>query len=168
MVGLRRGVFSKHMWFFSFCFWLSTIFHPLNLFYIIEKKMFYVIIILCEGVNLSGSVTVQCSVRHVHNYCIIRAHSLYSMVDGVVQVISEKKRLLKADWPHLRNYPPTPTDYRHTDKHLRLVMAPIALNCTRQSRDRRTDGQTDGRYQVHYLPRFAVDKNMPVCSCGRK
>ncbi len=23
--------------------------------------------------------------------------------------------------------------------------------------DRRTDGQTDGRYQVHYLPRFAVD-----------
>ncbi len=28
----------------------------------------------------------------------------------------------------------TPTDYRHTDKHLKLVMAPIALNCTRQSR----------------------------------
>ncbi len=23
-----------------------------------------------------------------------------------------------------------------------------------------TDGQTDGRYQVHYLPRFAVDKNV--------
>ncbi len=23
--------------------------------------------------------------------------------------------------------------------------------------DKRTDGQTDGRYQVHYLPRFAVD-----------
>ncbi len=22
-----------------------------------------------------------------------------------------------------------------------------------------TDGQTDGRYQVHYLPRFAVDKH---------
>ncbi len=22
---------------------------------------------------------------------------------------------------------------------------------------KRTDGQTDGRYQVHYLPRFAVD-----------
>ncbi len=24
---------------------------------------------------------------------------------------------------------------------------------------KQTDGQTDGRYQVHYLPRFAVDKN---------
>ncbi len=23
----------------------------------------------------------------------------------------------------------------------------------------RTDGRTDGRYQVHYLPRFAVDKD---------
>ncbi len=28
----------------------------------------------------------------------------------------------------------------------------------RKQTDRRTDGQTDGRYQVHYLPRFAVDK----------
>ncbi len=24
--------------------------------------------------------------------------------------------------------------------------------------DTHTDGRTDGRYQVHYLPRFAVDK----------
>ncbi len=28
---------------------------------------------------------------------------------------------------HLRNYPHTPIDYRHTDKHLRLVMIRIAL-----------------------------------------
>ena len=41
---------------------------------------------------------------------------------------------LKADWLHPHNYPHTPTHYRHTNKHLRLVMAPIALNCTRQSR----------------------------------
>ncbi len=32
-----------------------------------------------------------------------------------------------SNWLH------TPTDYRHTDKHLRLVMAFIALYCTRQS-----------------------------------
>ena len=25
-----------------------------------------------------------------------------------------------------------------------------------------TDGRTDGRYQVHYLPRFAVDKNAGI------
>ncbi len=29
---------------------------------------------------------------------------------------------LKADRPHPRDYPHTPTDFRHTDKHLRLVM----------------------------------------------
>ena len=33
---------------------------------------------------------------------------------------------LKADQPHPRNYPHKPTDYRHTDKHIRLVMASIA------------------------------------------
>ena len=26
-----------------------------------------------------------------------------------------------------------------------------------------TDGRTDGRYQVHYLPRFAVDKYERIC-----
>ena len=34
---------------------------------------------------------------------------------------------LKADWPHPRNYPHKPTDNRHTDKHLRLVMVLIVL-----------------------------------------
>ncbi len=44
------------------------------------------------------------------------------------------QRILKAHRPHPRNYPHTQTDSRHTDKLLRLVMAPNALNCTRQSR----------------------------------
>ncbi len=57
----------------------------------------------------------------------------------------ENLKLLKADRPHPHNYPHTPTDYGHTDKHLRLVMAPIALNCSRESVRRRTDGQMDGR-----------------------
>ena len=49
------------------------------------------------------------------------------------KLVSNKKYPeLKADRPHPRNYPHTPTDYRHTDNHLRLVM--------------------EGRYQVHYLP----------------
>ncbi len=55
---------------------------------------------------------------------------------------------LKADRPHPHDYPQTPTDYRHTDNHLRLVMVVVALCCTRQTgelwqtntrRDRRTD-----------------------------
>ena len=42
--------------------------------------------------------------------------------------------MLKADRLHPRDYPHRPTDYRHTDKHLRLEMTLIALYCTQQSR----------------------------------
>ncbi len=45
-------------------------------------------------------------------------------------------------------------DYRHTSKHLRLVLALIAVN-VRVS----TDGWTDRRYQVHHLPRYARSGN---------
>ena len=41
---------------------------------------------------------------------------------------------IKADQPHPRNYPHTPTNYRHTDNYLRLVTVVVALCCTRQSR----------------------------------
>ncbi len=41
---------------------------------------------------------------------------------------------LKADRPHPRNYLHTPTDYRYTDNHLRLVTVVGALCCTRQGR----------------------------------
>ena len=40
-------------------------------------------------------------------------------------------------------------------------MTPIALFNTlfsRESTNKRTDRQSDGCYQVHYIPRFAVDK----------
>ncbi len=40
---------------------------------------------------------------------------------------------LKADRPHPRNYPHMQTNYRHTDKHPRLVMTLNALCCTRQT-----------------------------------
>ncbi len=50
------------------------------------------------------------------------------------------------------NFHVTLTDYRHTDKHLRLVMSLVALCWTRQSRapiinrtDRHPNGQTDRR-----------------------
>ena len=77
--------------------------------------------------------------------------------------------LLKANRLHPRNYPHAPTDYRHTVKHLRLVMTLTALCCTRQSRspkrfshesgDGWTDGQTDGRTLPSTLsPSSAVDK----------
>ena len=55
---------------------------------------------------------------------------------------------LKADRPHLRDYPPTPTDYRHKDKHLRLVMILIGLCCKdegRRSTGSAVRAQTNGR-----------------------
>ena len=51
---------------------------------------------------------------------------------SLFQTFNSKKKL-KAGRPHPRYYPHTPPDYRHTDKHLRLVMTFIALCCTRQS-----------------------------------
>ncbi len=66
---------------------------------------------------------------------------------------------LKADRPHPHDYPPTPSDYRYTDKHLRRVNISAVRVHTNGQTDRQTDGRrADGRYQVHYLPRFAVDK----------
>ncbi len=72
---------------------------------------------------------------------------------------------LKSDRPHPHDYPNTPSDYRHSDRYLRLVMTlihVIALCCTRQSRSpkfqgRRSSGsalrvEMDRRYQEHYLP----------------
>ncbi len=50
---------------------------------------------------------------------------------------------LKADWPHLHNYPHMPTDYRHTDKHYSLVMETVQVWECRWA---------DRHYQVNYLP----------------
>ena len=58
---------------------------------------------------------------------------------------------LKADRPHPRDFPHTPSDYRHTDKHLRLIMTLIQTGKLGQT-DRQRHKRTDGRYQVHYLP----------------
>ncbi len=74
------------------------------------------------------------------------------MLSSGVVIFSLK---LKADRPHLGDDPQTTTDYRHTDNHLRFVMVVVAL-CWWMDR------QTDGRYQVHYLPAslsYAVDNS---------
>ncbi len=78
---------------------------------------------------------------------------------GVEFVTSLRK--LKADRPHLRDYPHTPTNSRHTDKNLRLVIAetPVtAINFSMKLQTSmastlkliavtgaETDGRTDGR-----------------------
>ncbi len=66
---------------------------------------------------------------------------------------------VKADWPHLRDYPHTPTDCRQTGTHFILVMILMKVVGLTVQRDGRTDRQMDRCHKVHYLPRFAVNKN---------
>ncbi len=74
----------------------------------------------------SVAICVDCYFTSIHTI-----HVIHVQERNKIKLFSYK---LKADRPHPRNYPPTPTDYRHTDKHLRLVMVLIGLYCTRQSR----------------------------------
>ncbi len=64
--------------------------------------------------------------------------------------------ILKADRPLPLNYPHTPTDYRHTDKHLRLVMTLLRwlLHSAGEvgQTDKQTNGRTDGRTDGRTLP----------------
>ncbi len=73
---------------------------------------------------------------------------LREKVPNVLTCYHTKRRMdgftkLKADRPHPRDYPQMPTDYRHTDNHLRLVMVVVAL----------TDGQTDATNSIISLLR---------------
>ncbi len=49
-----------------------------------------------------------------------------------------------------------PTDYRHTDNHLKLVMVVVAHSAVRVLTDGQTDRQTDGRtLPILLFPCFA-------------
>ncbi len=54
-----------------------------------------------------------------------RGFELILFPADMVRSFTDHSPKLKADRPHPRHYPHTPTNYRHTDKHLRLVMALI-------------------------------------------
>ncbi len=62
-----------------------------------------------------------------HAYKLIPSYSMMTVVNRQkkrqrLPACVPAKFKLKADRPHPRNYPHTPTDHRHTDKHFRLVM----------------------------------------------
>ncbi len=63
-------------------------------------------------------------------WCVLRVVLMYDMT-----IISINWGLFKSIHPHPCNHLHMPTDYRHTDKHLRLVMT--------WEGDRWTNGQTD-------------------------
>ncbi len=81
----------------------------------------------------------------------------YAWITNIDYHWTEKK--LKADRPHLRTYPHTPNDYRHTDNHLGLVMMGVAQKGSDVRvvmdgwTDRRTDGRTDATMDIS---RFAL------------
>ncbi len=72
---------------------------------------------------------------------------------------------LKADRPHSCNYPHTPNDYRHTDKHLRddtqiwvLFYLDIEL-CTASLRGG-TDGRTEATKYIISLASWSINKSL--------
>ncbi len=70
---------------------------------------------------------------------------------------------LKADRPHPRNYPHTPTDYRHTDNQGRrsngLCLRVVTDVRVDRQMDRQTEGWTDRWTQPSALsPHFVVNK----------
>ena len=76
------------------------------------------------------------SVTHICDYCIVgTSSSIWASYSGMGAHLVWEKNMsnssgkLKADRPHPCDYPQTPTDYRCTDNHLRLVMV-VALCCT--------------------------------------
>ncbi len=75
-----------------------------------------------------------------------------SSLDEIQAKLSIVNCQLKADRPSPRHYPHTPLDYRHTVKTPEPVMTTLSRT------NKHTYKQTDGCYQVHYLPRFVVDK----------
>ncbi len=98
----------------SWCCWISLLVWASSN---ITGSVVSAVVIHCVGKspNPSALTASSCKTRSKHH--LVGLHSQ-----------------LKADRPHPRDYPHTPTDYRHTDKHLRLVMTPIALCFTLQSR----------------------------------
>ncbi len=63
----------------------------------------------------------------------------YKLMRIISRMLSIGCSQLKAVRPHTRNYPHTPTDYRHTDiLHFKLVMTLNALYCTWTHLDWRT------------------------------
>ncbi len=45
-------------------------------------------------------------------------------INHMEEALSELKKKIKADRPHPRNYPHTPTDHRQTDEHLKTGNEP--------------------------------------------
>ncbi len=67
---------------------------------------------------------------------------------------------LKADRPPPRIYPHMPTDYRHTDEHLRLVMTLLCwLLHSETQTDTHTDGWTDATKYIISLASRSIMKS---------
>ncbi len=57
----------------------------------------------------------------------------------------------------------TATDYRHTHKCLGLIIIMVCMDlCFKHANTQTANMQTNGRYQMYYLPCFAVDNNMQL------
>ncbi len=95
--------------------------------------MSYRIALVHPSINMAMDLPVLLQTGGLQHLCLQPEHENSMLVTSSI-VMLILLCTLKADRPHPRNYLHTPTDYRHTDKYLGLVMTLVALCCTRQSR----------------------------------
>ncbi len=78
-------------------------------------------------------VTSTCKIKFMELTCsnllVFYFSSLFQLkrMPITLLLLAQYLKKIKAGRPHPRNYSYTPPDYKHTDKHLRLVMTLIAL-----------------------------------------
>ncbi len=87
-------------------------------------------ILSCTSVSYVQSTSLLLIYSHLSHILVLYKCLRNSHSHGTHRLISVHVKL-KTDRPHPCDYPHMPTNYRHTDKHLRLVMTLIAPNIDR-------------------------------------
>ncbi len=119
---------GHHLVRFILCFHQVIAHPPAYYLTLMKRKEFIRIIALFPPKSAVEGIKSVLSVHpfvceHSHGRTIWHIDIKFTMVFA-----HSEDKVIRRDYPHL------PMNYRHTDKHLRVVMTLVALCCTRQSR----------------------------------
>ncbi len=112
---------------------------------LIEKNM------ICFSLNIRRLL-------HSQNGYLGNLFENRDLIPKLLRQVFHSQIKIKADRPHPRDYPHTPYWLQTNRQNPRTGNDHGSSRRARTSRH--TNGRTDGRYQLHYLPRFAVDNNI--------